>query len=305
MGRIRRCRRQRNSRRAARRSDQTCAARSTTGDRPVSGRQSTSRGGIATVPDFPPRRDRSSSCRHHRRRFFEAAHRVPARGRSASATERRSWPASCVKMITYSTSCWPWQNAFSLRLGSGPFSRRIEEAGLVRLGPRSCGADRVPGHNAVRAEAPGVQTPGGTLEIGRADLVRAAVEEHRLPVPRLPGQDAVAIRPQGAADDLLAADAVEQVTLPLGPRDIAAEDQVLRPAGGGEEFAAEPPQRPEILRIDRLVEDPRRRASRPRTPLGLEVDFVVEVELEGRVRPSLSPRRAVANRSAAARNSAQ
>ena len=70
---------------------------------------------------------------------------------------------------------------------------------------------------------------------------------------RLPGQDAVAIRPQ-RRDDLLAADPVQQVPLPLRPGNVAAEDQVSRAPGRGQEFPAEVPQRPEILSVDRLVE---------------------------------------------------
>jgi len=49
--------------------------------------------------------------------------------------------------------------------GQRALLRRIEEAGLVRLGPGTVSANRVPRYDAVRAEAPRIQTPGGALEI--------------------------------------------------------------------------------------------------------------------------------------------
>ena len=96
------------------------------------------------------------------------------------------------------------------------------------------------------------------------------------------------IRPHRAADDVVVEQAVENVPLPLRAGDVGPEREFGRSAGQVDPIVkrrGEVAERPEVLSIRRLVEQPGGRPSRPAT--AFEVDLVVQKSLENCVLPPL------------------
>jgi hypothetical protein len=95
------------------------------------------------------------------------------------------------------------------------------------------------------------------------------------------------IRAHRAAHDVVVEQAVERVALPLGSRDVTAENQLRFSGRLVDSFMEGDPeitQGPEILEMRRLIEQPGRRTAGP--SLALEVILTVQEELEKRARPA-------------------
>src|SRR3954471_23714492 len=110
----------------------------------------------------------------------------------------------------------------------------VEEGELVGVVPGFFVADGLPGEDAVAAEAPGVDAPGGGVGVGFVDVVGGAVVAGGLAVAVFAVLAVAVVLAERAAADVDVEEAIEGVALPLGIGDVGAEGHLDVAASGGD-----------------------------------------------------------------------
>ena len=138
----------------------------------------------------------------------------------------------------------------------------IEQRQRICTLPGGIRADRLPGEHAIDAVEPGIDRPGRRLHVALIDVVRPAIRDDDLPELLFTLEHQPAVFEKGAAGyDVIIEDMIERVALPFGARNVTAKDQLRvapRLPDSRMERLAEISQRPVILKVGRLVEQPRR-----------------------------------------------
>ena len=169
----------------------------------------------------------------------------------------------------------------------------VEQRQTVGPPPGILAADRLPGHHSVAPQGPRIEAPADRLDVAFLDRVgRSVVDDDLSELVLAVGHQAVIPAEGPAAHHVVVEHVIERVALPLGTGDVASKAELRPGFGSPQRFSdafveglPEPAKRPVVLEVGRLVQQPRRRSTRP--PFVLVRVLVVQVALEDCLVPAV------------------